>query len=209
MGLYNIDENVVVKNDTVYIEAGIRENLKLTAVNTQTTENNNFFLSFYFEDPQGRKLSHTEWPQKFSKPIEEMSDDEKVIFMSRLNKQKGRIVQIVEAYVGTGKFRDLNFDTFEQFAQKVVEVLTPFINGPLVRAKVVYDWRNYTSLLNNPRYTFIESMDIAKEQTNIFLLQNDKLVKTFPDKINEPKVDLLGTDVVQTEASKPEFTLSF
>jgi hypothetical protein len=52
-------------------------------------------------------------------------------------------------------------------------------------------------------------MDIAKEQTNIFLLQNDKLVKTFPDKINEPKVDLLGADVVQTEASKPEFTLSF
>jgi hypothetical protein len=67
----------------------------------------------------------------------------------------------------------------------VVNTLGTKYEGTKVRAKVVYDYRGFTSLANNPKYTFIEPATVALEDTAIRILDNDKL--TRPVQKNEEK----------------------
>lgn len=182
-GLYNIDNNVPGPKETQYLEAGIHENIKFTDVEYKTTVNNNEFLSFTFENEKGHKGTHTEWP--FKGQI-----TENTLFI--IVKQVSLLKQIGEAIVGKGNF-NVQAESFKDMAQKVVNLLKPQITNKLFRLKVVYDNRGYTSLANNPNWTFIEPMSIPKEESKIQILSNDKMSRQKQDK-EDPVSNILDND---------------
>jgi hypothetical protein len=185
--LYSVSKDVkTATSEATFIPPGIQENLTMTKVEYGTTEKNNEFLAFYFKNEFGDTLSHTEWPFRLTRPFESMSPEEKEKVLSIIESQKSRIKQIVETFIPRGTYI-VEADSFKEFAEKTIELLGDSYKDEKVRVKVVLDYRNYTSLPNNPRYTFIEKMDVPKDQSKIRLLQNDKLVRTLPDK--EDKIE--------------------
>lgn len=187
-GLYNIDSTLDTGNrKNTYVEAGIHENLTLTEIVYKPTEKSEF-LAFYFEDENGDKLSHTEWPKTMDKPMEQMTDDEKEKILYLVKQQRQRIKQIVEAIIGKGNL-SLQANNFKEMGEAVVNLTKVHFNKAKVRAKVVYDYRDYTSLSNNPEYTFIEPMSIIKEESAIRILNSDKLTRGTNQRNQEKKVD--------------------
>jgi len=184
-GLYNMDPSVTADlQASTYIQPGIVENIELVKVVYQTTETSEF-LAFYFEDDQNDKLSHTEWPMKFKRPLDQMSSEEQEKALGLIKRQKRLIAQIVEAILGKGAADSIKANNFQEYAEAVVKLLTGKFEGIKLRAKVVYDYRGFTSLANNPRYRFIEPMTITKEKSAIRILANDRL--TRPNQRNEER----------------------
>lgn len=172
-GLYDIN-TTVIKTKT-YLEPGIHENLEMTEVKYETTENSEF-LAFYFKDADGNKhVSHTEWPKKTSTSIDKMNDEEKALFIGLINRQKKLVHQIVSAILE--KEVPLTGNSFKEFALNTVKVLKGNFEGKKVRAKIVYDYRGYTSLANNPDFRFIEPMSVLKEKSEISILDNDRMTR--------------------------------
>lgn len=193
-GLYNLDNTLDTgSRKNTYVEAGIHENLELTEIVYKPTEKSEF-LAFYFEDENGDKLSHTEWPKTMNKPIEQMTDEEKEKILYLVKQQRQRIKQIVEAIIGKGNL-NLQANSFKEMGEAIVNLTKDFFKKTKVRAKVVYDYRDYTSLSNNPEYTFIESMDIAKEDTAIRILNNDKLKRSNQRNVETKVENPLAEDV--------------
>jgi hypothetical protein len=186
-GLYNIDPSMTDQKSASYVEAGIRTNLEMKKVVYQTTEKSEF-LAFYFENENGDKLSHTEWPTKLSRPIEYMSDEEKERAIGLIKRQASLVAQIVESILGKGTFSNIKADSFKDLAEQAVKVLGNKFIGIKLRAKVVYDYRGFTSLANNPKFTFIEPMTISDADTKIRILDNDKIVRP-PQKSEEKHVE--------------------
>jgi hypothetical protein len=181
-GLYNIDENVKTGTDTsTWIPVGIHENLELVDVVYGTTKNNKEFLAFYAENEQGDKVSNTEWPANFSKPIEQMTDQEKEAALAVLENQKAKVKQIVEIYKPNF---NITASTFKEFAEKTIEFLGVSYKGVKIRLKVVFDRRGYTTFAQKGRYPFIEPMTISKEDSKIRILQSDKMIR---DSVNKDK----------------------
>jgi hypothetical protein len=61
--IYNLNQALsAVESQTIqsYMEGGINENIKLTRVRKDRTDNGNNYLAFDFEDKNGAKLTHTE-----------------------------------------------------------------------------------------------------------------------------------------------------
>lgn len=186
-GLYDIAKTIL-KTKT-YLEAGLQENLELTEVVYKPTETSEF-LAFYFINEDGTKtLSHTEWPKKMKKPINELNDSEKEIYISLINRQKKLVHQIVSAILGQDI--SLTGNSFKEFAQNTVKALEGKFSGKKVRAKVVYDYRGFTSLANNPDFRFIEPMSVEKSEIQI--LDTDKLTRT--DTRNDRRSQTSATDL--------------
>lgn len=187
-GLYNIDNTLDTgTRKNTYIEAGIHDDLTLTEIVYKPTDKSEF-VAFYFEDKNGDKLSHTEWPKTLNKPIDQLSDDDKEKILGLIKQQRKRIKQIVEAI--TGKELVIQANSFEEMGKAIVETTKEHFEKAKVRAKIVFDYRDYTSLSNNPDYKFIESMDIPKEESAIRILSNDKMTRSnqrnFEKKVDNP-----------------------
>jgi hypothetical protein len=184
-GLYNVDASTKTATDsTTWIQAGIHENLKLVDVKCALSKNNNLYLAFYAENEQGDKVSNTEWEYTPKKEWSQMTPEEQDKSIGIIENQKAKVKQIVEIFKP-----DFNIDaeTFEDFAKKTVEFLGDSYKDKLFRLKVVYDYKGFTTFAQSARYVFIESMDIAKEDSQIRILGNDKIVRE--GKIDKPSTE--------------------
>lgn len=172
-GIYDIDESVkTAQNLSTWIPPGVHENLKIVDVKYDTSKNGNEYLAFYFENEKGDKVSNTEWPIKFNKSLDDMTPDEKERALAVLENQKSKVKQIVETYKPNF---NITASTFKEFAEKTVEFLGDSYKEKLVRVKVVYDKRGFTTTAQKGKYPFIESMDVSKEESRIRILASDKM----------------------------------
>lgn len=177
-------------NSTTYIDAGIHENIQLVDVVYGTTDNNNEFLAFYFENEHGDKLSHTEWPAVPIKPFDAMNSEERVAFLEKIDNQKRRIGQIVTTFISREQY-DFEVNSFKEYAENIIRLLKSSLRTKPVRVKVIYNKKNFTSLPNYWKYVFIEPMTVAKEDSKIRILSIDKMVKDRPNIKSEPILDLI------------------
>ena len=162
-----------------YMPVGINENVTLKEVNVNKTQNGRDFLEIIFENEQGQTATMTEWKNEKNMWIKTDED-----LQRRDNQQFGRILQIIDAVKG-------GHNDFEgsSFLEMINWAAIQFANGDdnKVRLKVTYDKNGYTQVSKNG--IFVESMNVAKEESQIKLWKNDLLerpVKADEEKPNDP-----------------------
>ena len=162
-----------------YMPVGINENIILKEVNVKKTENGRDFLEFVFENENGQTATMTEWKNEKNMWIKTDED-----LQRRDNQQFGRILQIIDAVKG-------GHNDFEgsSFLEMINWAAIQFADGDdsKVRLKVIYDKNGYTQVSKNG--IFVESMEVAKEESQIKLWKNDLLerpVKADEEKPNDP-----------------------
>jgi hypothetical protein len=162
-----------------YMPVGINENIILKEVNVKKTENGRDFLEFIFENENGQTATMTEWKNEKNMWIKTDED-----LQRRDNQQFGRILQIIDAVKGShGDFEG------SSFLEMINWATVQFADGDdsKVRLKVTYDKNGYTQVSKNG--IFVESMNVAKEESQIKLWKNDLLerpVKADEEKPNDP-----------------------
>ena len=174
----------ITKNDIKYIPAGIQENVALKSARVTTSPNGNIFLEIVFEK-DGATLTQTEWkPTKFG----DMTDE---TLQKKEDTQFSRMMQILLCFY---KDEDLVFNasSFEGWANEVANYLNNADKSILLRIKVVYNNKNYTTLPTYAKYTFIEPMTVSKENSAIVELGIDKFTRSVIADQESDK-DLLNT----------------
>ena len=174
----------ITKNDIKYIPAGIQENVALKSARVTTSPNGNTFLEIVFEK-DGATLTQTEWkPTKFG----DMTDE---TLQKKEDTQFSRMMQILLCFY---KDEDLVFNasSFEGWANEVANYLNNADKSILLRIKVVYNNKNYTTLPTYAKYTFIEPMTVSKENSAIVELGIDKFTRSVIADQESDK-DLLNT----------------
>ena len=177
----------IAKNDIKYIPAGIQENVALNSARVTTSPNGNPYLEITFKK-DGATLTQTEWkPTRFNN----MSDED---LQKKEDTQFSRMMQILLCFY---KDEELAFTatTFEGWAEEVANYLNRADKNRLLRVKVVYNNKNYTTLPTYAKYTFIEPMTVSKEDSAIVELGIDKFTRTVVAD-NEDTIDILPTNNV-------------
>ena len=150
--------NQIQESKNKYLEAGIHENVKFVSARVDKSINGNIFIEFKFEKDE-QTMTHTEW-ESTKKPMESEED-----FQNRANRQVKRILQILscfypkEALVFAGS-------SFSEFANWVVNLLNAANKDILLRVKIVYNNKGYTTLPNYCKFTFIEPMNLPEGQVS-------------------------------------------
>lgn len=175
--MYNLDETVSEESSGNYFNVGIQEDVSLKEITFEEASNGNNYLKFHFEGDNGEKLAHTEWPVN--------SDDQNA--EKKLKNLLIRMKHICTKFVDAEKVI-INGESFQDFADKIIALLTPHLQTTKVRIKLVYNYRNYVSL---PKYVpFIEKMAVDKSASRL------KLDPGF-DKLEKDE----GTDPVLTSTT--------
>lgn len=174
----------ITKNDIKYIPAGIQENVALRSARVTTSPQGNLFLEIVFEK-DGATLIQTEWkPTRFGDmTVEDVQKKE--------DNQFSRMMQILLCFY---KDEELIFNstTFEGWAKEISDYLNKADKTKLLRVKIVYNNKGYTTLPTYAKYTFIEPMTISKEDSTIVELGIDKFTRpVVADK--EEVVDPINT----------------
>jgi hypothetical protein len=162
-----------------YMPVGINENITLKEVNVNKTPQGRDFLEIIFENKQGQTATMTEW--KNEKNMWITTDED---LQRRDNQQFGRILQVIDAV--KGGHNDFEGSSFIEMITWAKMCLNDGDNSPL-RLKVTYDKKGYTQVSKNG--IFVESMEVAKEESQIKLWKNDLLerpVKADEEKPNDP-----------------------
>lgn len=176
----------ITKNDIKYIPTGIQENVALKSARVTTSPNGNTFLEIVFEK-DGATLTQTEWkPTKFG----DMTDE---ALQKKEDTQFSRMMQILLCFY---KDEDLVFNAsnFEGWANEVANYLNNADKSILLRIKVVYNNKNYTTLPTYAKYTFIEPMTVSKENSAIVELGIDKFTRSVIADQENDKDPLNTTD---------------
>lgn len=182
----------IEKNDTKYIPAGIQENVALKSARVTTSPQGNMFLEIVFEK-DGATLTQTEWkPTKFGNMTEED-------LQKKEDTQFSRMMQILLCFY---KDEELIFNatSFADWAAEIANYLNKADKSKLLRVKIVYNNKGYTTLPTYAKYTFIEPMSVSKEDSAIIELGIDKFTRpVIADK--EEVVDTLS--VTETSNDDP------
>lgn len=182
----------IEKNDTKYIPAGIQENVALKSARVTTSPQGNMFLEIVFEK-DGATLTQTEWkPTKFGNMTEED-------LQKKEDTQFSRMMQILLCFY---KDEELIFNatSFADWAAEIADYLNKADKSKLLRVKIVYNNKGYTTLPTYAKYTFIEPMSVSKEDSAIIELGIDKFTRpVVADK--EEVVDTLS--VTETSNDDP------
>lgn len=150
--------NQIQESKNKYLEAGIHDNVKFVSARVDKSINGNIFTEFKFEKDE-QTMTHTEW-ESTKKPMESEED-----FQNRANRQVKRILQILscfypkEALVFAGS-------SFSEFANWAVNLLNAANKDILLRVKIVYNNKGYTTLPNYCKFTFIEPMNLPEGQVS-------------------------------------------
>lgn len=150
--------NQIQESKNKYLEAGIHDNVKFVSARVDKSINGNIFIEFKFEKDE-QTMTHTEW-ESTKKPMESEED-----FQNRANRQVKRMLQILscfypkEALVFAGS-------SFSEFANWVVNLLNAANKDILLRVKIVYNNKGYTTLPNYCKFTFIEPMNLPEGQVS-------------------------------------------
>ena len=168
-----------------YMPVGINENVTLKEVNVNKTPNGRDFLEIIFENAPGQTATMTEWKNEKNMWIKTDED-----LQRRDNQQFGRILQVIDAIVGFhGEFEGNSFIEMINWAKLQLNCEHP----QSVRLKVTYDKNGYTQVSKNG--IFVESMSVAKEESQIKLWKNDLLERPVQADIEKP-VDPLANQAM-------------
>lgn len=163
-----------------YMPVGINENVTLKEVNVSKTQNDRYFLEIIFENENGQTATMTEW--KNEKNMWVKTDED---LQNRDNQQFGRLLQVIDAVVGSHP--DFEGSSFTEMINWVKTVLdSKKEDKTKLRLKVVYDKKGYTKV--SSLGIFVESMAITESQ--IKLWKNDLLERPITADA-EPAVDPL------------------
>lgn len=174
----------IAKKDVKFIPAGIHENITLDSARIDKSPNGNSFIEILFKNSEGATLTQTEWkPSK----INDMTDAD---VQKKEDTQFSRMMQILLCFYADEQLI-FNGSTFEEFAKEVVDYLNNADKSKLLRVKIVYNDKGYTTLPSYAKYTFIEPMNLPEGKTSaIAELGIDNFTKpVVADK--EAKVDNL------------------
>jgi len=177
-----------------YMPVGINENVTLKEVNVNKTPNGRDFLEIVFQNADGQIATMTEWKNEKNMWIKTDED-----LQNRDNQQFGRILQVIDAVMGS--HTDFEGNSFIEMINWVKAQLEPATNPnnmqKALRLKVVYDKKGYTKV--SSLGVFVEPMSV--EQSQVKLWKNDLLERPIvADK--EPATDpLTPTSTPGTETS--------
>lgn len=173
----------ITKNDVKFIPAGIHENIQLKSARLAESPTGNKFLEIVFEK-DGATLTQTEW-----KPTKFEGMDETAL-QKKEDTQFSRMMQILLCFY-TDEQLVFNCSTFEEFATEVVNYLNNADKSKLLRVKIVYNNKGYTTLPSYAKYTFIEPMVLPEGQaTAITKLGIDNFEKPVIADVETPVVSL-------------------
>ena len=159
-----------------YMPVGINENITLTEVNVNKTQNGRDFLEIIFENAQGQTATMTEWKNEKNMWIKTDED-----LQRRDDAQFGRILQVIDAV--NGNHTDFEGSSFIEMINWVKSQLEVIQQDTKLRLKVIYDKNGYTKVSNLG--VFVEPMSITESQ--IKLWKNDLLERPVqPDKEDDP-----------------------
>lgn len=183
----------ITKNDVKFIPAGIHENVQLKNARLAESPTGNKFLEIVFEK-DGATLTQTEWkPTKF----EDMDDN---ALQKKEDTQFSRMMQILLCFY-TDEQLVFNCSTFEEFATEVANYLNNADKSKLLRVKIVYNNKGYTTLPSYAKYTFIEPMILPEGQTTA-------IAKLGIDNFEKPVIADVETPVVSLDAEVKNETFS-
>lgn len=145
-------KNKVTTFKNKYLEAGIHENVKFDSVRSDVSPTGNTFIEFKFKKDD-QELIHTEWEPKAR---EGYTDEQN---QNKATNQVSRIMQILRCFYPK---EVLNFtgSTYKEFTNWVVSLLNAANKDTLLKVKIVYNDKGYTTLPNYAKFAFIEPMDI-------------------------------------------------
>lgn len=148
----------IKKKDVSFLQAGIHENVQLIKAKVDKTPTGIYFIEIIF-GRNGSTVTHTEFePTRF----EGMSD---ASFEEKCDKQVSRMLQILKCFYPEEVLTFIG-STFAEFAKWVVDLLNAANKEILLRVKVVYNKKGYTTLPPYATYTFIEPMLLPEGTTS-------------------------------------------
>lgn len=177
----------VTKNDVKFIPAGIQENVALKSARVAESPTGRKFFEVTFEK-DGATLVQTEW--KPDNKNGELSDE---AVQKKEDNQFSRIMQLLLCFY---KDEQLVFNgtKFEEFSKEVVDYLNNADKSKLLRVKVVYNDKGYTTLPSYAKYTFVEPMVLPEGQTSaITELRIDNFAKPIVADVETPVASIGST----------------
>lgn len=177
----------VTKNDVKFIPAGIQENVALKSARVAESPTGRKFFEVTFEK-DGTTLVQTEW--KPDNKNGELSDE---AVQKKEDNQFSRIMQLLLCFY---KDEQLVFNgtKFEEFSKEVVDYLNNADKSKLLRVKVVYNDKGYTTLPSYAKYTFVEPMVLPEGQTSaITELRIDNFAKPIVADVETPVASIGST----------------
>ena len=151
-------------NDS-YMPVGINDNVTLKEVNVNKSPQGKDYLEFVFQNEEGKTASFTEWKNEKNTWIKTDED-----LQNRDNKQFGRILQIVKCFKNDPEFEGSSFVEMINWVKTTLTTIGEW-DKTLLRLKVIYDKKGYTTISKNGIY--VEPM--STEESQIKLWKNDLL----------------------------------
>lgn len=151
-------------NDS-YMPVGINDNVTLKEVNVNKSPQGKDYLEFVFQNEEGKTSSFTEWKNEKNTWIKTDED-----LQNRDNKQFGRILQIVKCFKNDPEFEGSSFVEMINWVKTTLTTIGEW-DKTLLRLKVIYDKKGYTTVSKNGIY--VEPM--STEESQIKLWKNDLL----------------------------------
>lgn len=177
----------IAKKDVKFIPAGIQENVQLKGARIAESPTGRKFFEITFEK-DGATLTQTEW-----KPDSKNGQLSEEAVQQKEDTQFSRVMQTLLCFY---KDEDLVFNgtTFEEFAKEVVDYLNNANKEILLRVKVVYNDKGYTTLPSYAKYTFIEPMTLPEGKTSaITELGIDNFTKPVVADVETHVVDIYNS----------------
>ena len=184
-----------------YMPVGINENITLKEVNVKKTENGRDFLEIIFENEQDQTATMTEWKNEKNMWIKTDED-----LQRRDNQQFGRILQIIDCFGLRPEFEGSSFVEMINWVKDLLD-LYKSQNNVKLRLKVTYDKNGYTQVSKNG--IFVESMSVAKEESQIKLWKTDLLERPVKADVEKPNDPLAGDSAPVTADSTGADNLPF
>lgn len=150
--------NKIELNGSKFLEAGIHDNVKLVSARADKSINGNKFLEIKFEK-EGKELVHTEW-EPTPNPTVSAEDNQK-----KATNQVSRIMQILKCFYPK-EILTFSGDSYSDFINWVVTLLNSADKSKLLKVKVVYNSKGYTTLPNYAKFTFIEPMVLPEGEVS-------------------------------------------
>lgn len=177
----------VTKNDVKFIPAGIQENVALKSARVAESPTGRKFFEVTFEK-DGAILVQTEW-----KPDDKNGELSDEAVQKKEDNQFSRIMQLLLCFY---KDEQLVFNgtKFEEFSKEVVDYLNNADKSKLLRVKVVYNDKGYTTLPSYAKYTFVEPMVLPEGQTSAIIeLRIDNFAKPIVADVETPVASIGST----------------
>lgn len=152
------EENVIVSNDSKYLDAGIHCNVKVEEASVRKSPTDKTFLEIKFTK-DGKIMTHTEWEAR------KRDDETTESYEAKCDRQVSRMLQILkcfypkESLVFTGS-------SFKEFVDWVAAMINAADKNKLVKVKIVYNDSGYTTLPKYSAFQFIEPMILPEGETS-------------------------------------------